>query len=661
MKGFLRAAAVLIIVFLFTTVGYYLYDSLRPRTVPERLAAVLHYEDRRLLSNELIDFLKDESPEVRQRAALAIGRIGSPGGADLLYNNLFDSSIDVAATIAFAVGLTGDSEAIQPLLDAALDLPVRAAAQAVEAAGRLADSSEAAAIEQILGFLAHAAPEVREAACRGLAWANARRKAADIAAAMTTETDEQVKQVGLYTLARLATAQGVPLYVEFLADPDPFHRATALRGLGRSNSPDADHYLAIALNDGDPEVVAQAVSELGRRDSDEARSQLVRRLQRERNPKLLAALLKALKRQENELGIATAREILTRQPPAHVTAAAVEYLAAVEGDRAMAVVDSVMRGADPYLLAACTRALAKIGTEKIVTRVAVLFGHEDPMVRTAALEALVTLDTANRAFYLNQALADRDFVVAATALEQIKNFCMHRYLPAIDSLMAARPDVDVRRAALGAAEALAKDGVNDSLVRAALTKGILDREYVVRLDAARSYHRLFGQNHFGAVPPAPTRLSRRGIESALESYQSNPYATIVTNRGHIEVELLFDVAPLTVLNFIDLAEDDFYRGLIFHRVVPAFVVQGGDPRGDGWGGPDYFIRCEYSPQPYRRGAVGIATSGKDTGGSQFFITLLPQPHLESRYTLFGQVISGMDVIEQLDYGDVIEDVLIRER
>jgi cyclophilin family peptidyl-prolyl cis-trans isomerase len=126
------------------------------------------------------------------------------------------------------------------------------------------------------------------------------------------------------------------------------------------------------------------------------------------------------------------------------------------------------------------------------------------------------------------------------------------------------------------------------------------------------------------------------------------------------MELYFDIAPLTVINFIDLAKDEYYNGIIFHRVIPNFVAQAGDPEGTGWGGPGYEIRCEYSSETYRRGTVGIATSGKDTGGSQFFITHTPLPHLDGRYTVMGQVLSGMDVVDQIVKGDTIKEVLIHE-
>src|SRR3712207_9432356 len=107
----------------------------------------------------------------------------------------------------------------------------------------------------------------------------------------------------------------------------------------------------------------------------------------------------------------------------------------------------------------------------------------------------------------------------------------------------------------------------------------------------------------------------------------------------------YDVAPNTVTSFLTLAEQGYFDGLTFHRIVPNFVIQGGDPRGDGNGGPGYQIRCEINQVPYARGAVGMALSGKDTGGSQWFVTHSPQPHLDGGFTGFERVIEGMGVGE----------------
>jgi len=105
----------------------------------------------------------------------------------------------------------------------------------------------------------------------------------------------------------------------------------------------------------------------------------------------------------------------------------------------------------------------------------------------------------------------------------------------------------------------------------------------------------------------------------------------------------------------------FYDGLTFHRVVPDFVAQGGDPKGDGSGGPGYSVRCEITLRHYQTGSVGMALSGKDTGGSQFFVTLSPQPHLDGRYTLFGEVVEGMDAVRALVEGDRILQATIEPR
>ena len=115
---------------------------------------------------------------------------------------------------------------------------------------------------------------------------------------------------------------------------------------------------------------------------------------------------------------------------------------------------------------------------------------------------------------------------------------------------------------------------------------------------------------------------------------------IDTDRGTIQFELAVLDAPLTVDNFVALARRGFFDGLSFHRVVPDFVVQAGDPRGDGEGGPGYTIRDELNQRPYVRGTLGMALDWADTGGSQFFITQSPQPHLDAKYTVFGRVLSG---------------------
>ena len=138
----------------------------------------------------------------------------------------------------------------------------------------------------------------------------------------------------------------------------------------------------------------------------------------------------------------------------------------------------------------------------------------------------------------------------------------------------------------------------------------------------------------------------------------SPHVFIETAKGTIEFELAVLDAPQTSGNFMALARRGFFNGLQIHRVVANFVVQDGDPRGDGEGGPGYSIRDELNERPYLRGTVGMALSGPDTGGSQFFITHSPQPHLDAKYTVFGQVVNGMDVVDRIQQGDTIQRVRV---
>jgi cyclophilin family peptidyl-prolyl cis-trans isomerase len=138
--------------------------------------------------------------------------------------------------------------------------------------------------------------------------------------------------------------------------------------------------------------------------------------------------------------------------------------------------------------------------------------------------------------------------------------------------------------------------------------------------------------------------------------------TIHTNKGDIVIELLDDAAPITVDNFLRLAASGFYNGLLFHRVEPGFVIQTGDPEGTGRGGPGWTIPDEIHPNNrFEPGTVGMANSGPNTGGSQFFVCLTQSPHLNERHTAFGRVLSGMDVARRIQVGDEMQTVTIEKR
>ena len=138
-----------------------------------------------------------------------------------------------------------------------------------------------------------------------------------------------------------------------------------------------------------------------------------------------------------------------------------------------------------------------------------------------------------------------------------------------------------------------------------------------------------------------------------------PQVTLETNRGRIVLELAEDDAPNTVANFVSLAEKGFYNGVVFHRVIADFMIQGGDPTGTGSGGPGSVIADEFSPRlRHTRGVISMANAGPNTGGSQFFITHVACPHLDGKHAVFGRVIDGMGVVDSIRQGDRIEKVTV---
>ena len=158
------------------------------------------------------------------------------------------------------------------------------------------------------------------------------------------------------------------------------------------------------------------------------------------------------------------------------------------------------------------------------------------------------------------------------------------------------------------------------------------------------------------ISPAMAQTTAQGGKKVKQT------AVITMEKGgEIVIEFFPEDAPKTVENFVTLAKKGFYDGLAFHRVEPGFVVQGGDPKGDGTGGPGYKIKAEFNKQPHVRGAVAMARSNDpDSAGSQFYITLAPANFLDGKYTVFGKVTSGMDVVDKIKKGDKMKSVKIVE-
>jgi cyclophilin family peptidyl-prolyl cis-trans isomerase len=285
-----------------------------------------------------------------------------------------------------------------------------------------------------------------------------------------------------------------------------------------------------------------------------------------------------------------------------------------------------------------------------------LASDEEPRVQSAALQGLATAKAPELQTRLTAALDAADYVVRGTAARLIGETKPDGGVAKlVGAYTRALSDTayDARAAALAA---LAEYG-GDEAIRT-IEQGLNDKDWPVRTQAAQLLLRL-GRASAAPVRPAPLRHDAGFFESdALLHPRYSPHALVDTVYGTIEIELDVVEAPITSATFVELARRGFFNGIKVHRLVPTFVIQAGDPRGDGEGGPGFTMRDELSSTPYVRGTVGMALAGPDTAGSQWFITLSPQPHLDGKYTVFGRVVNGWDILDRVSVWDVIERIRI---
>jgi cyclophilin family peptidyl-prolyl cis-trans isomerase/HEAT repeat protein len=310
------------------------------------------------------------------------------------------------------------------------------------------------------------------------------------------------------------------------------------------------------------------------------------------------------------------------------------------------------REGGPRAREAVLAAAAHLPTEQALPLLRLGLDEEDEGVLLSALELLGTLAV--------EAKRQRDESAMAAALRGEPHHAQRVFadldpqLRAAGRRLLAASSLEARVTLARTIETLADPGLppaSDEL--AALVAPLASHPSDgVRSQARLALRALHHEDPVSAVEPVPEPLDPRVLADLPR------HARIQTERGDVVLELFPDVSPTTVQRFATLAREGAFDGLAFHRVVAGFVVQGGDPRGDGYGGPSWWQRCEDSPLAYERGTVGMALAGRDTGGSQFFVTLGPQHHLDGRYTVFGRVAEGMDRVDALQVGDPIVHVAL---
>jgi cyclophilin family peptidyl-prolyl cis-trans isomerase/HEAT repeat protein len=576
---------------------------------------------------------------------------------------------------AFALGLIGDPVGVERLAAALSDNDPIVRARSAEALGRL--GGPRASAELVKFIRAGLPPDAPVLTVRGDDPGNPRDpwlalrlalfalvRMKDAAAAESVLLDAGRSRfdwwAATWSALRLESPALKPVLAAAAASSDPLSRGLAARGLGALKDPEAFDALATLARDKDAQVQVLAVRALGV-------------LGDARGVPVVAPLLKSPSlalRSEALLSLAA-------MPPDPALRAQVVALVGHEDEgvrgaalRALAKLDReefalVLSGLDPdpawSVRAARAMALADAGDEISQGILLAMLKDDDVRVLPAVLEGLRKARGADAVDTLRRHLDHADPVVRAAAAEGLGALAPPGIVrPLLEAWKRSQADaeLDARLAVVDALAALkGQDDAGEALKQIAGEDG-------ARVVRARASAALKARG-LPVVWPGFEPLARPWLDyrEAMAPYEPGlevftPRAILHTRRGRIEIHLDVVEAPLTTASFMELARRGFYDGLPFHRVVPAFVAQGGDPRGDGSGGPGYTLRCEIGQRPFGRGAVGMAHSGRDTGGSQFFIALQPQPHLDGAYTLFGQVVSGMEAADGLRPGDLIDRVEI---
>jgi cyclophilin family peptidyl-prolyl cis-trans isomerase/HEAT repeat protein len=626
--------------------------------------------------SDLLKLLNDNEARVRRRAALAIGRVGLTQGIEPLSQLLNDEEIEVRQMAAFGLGLIGDGAARPVLLGALKDPQPLLQGRAAEALGQIGDRADADAIGAMVqshikaGALMGIAPDdltyplsaPTEAVRLGL-YALARLGAYDALAAAVLVNGQPVSTWWpvAYALQRVGDPRAAPALTVLVATPGRFTASFAVKGLGSSKATQAAATLRQIVEQRQlpPPVLIQAVRSLSAiRDSgavpmltkivSDSASDPTLRLE------AMSAFAALVTREHVELLL----DLVSHSVPG-IRGGALQALARVDPDTFLTALASLDADRDWTVRVAVANALGTLPSAQSLPRLTVMLQDSDQKVIPAVLGALASSKAAGVERVLLDRLGSQDLSVraaAANALADLKVTTAVQPLTEAYRRAASEDSYAARAAALGALARL-----DPAAARPVLLEALKDRDWAVRVRALAllKEQKVTGEDE--AVRPATAGRSVNDPQwQAIVAPPFSPHAFIETDKGTIELELAVIDAPQTSANFIALARKGFFSNIAIHRLVPDFVVQGGDPRGDGEGGPGYTIRDELNQLPYLRGTVGMALDWEDTGGSQFFITHSPQPHLDARYTVFGRVVAGMDVVDRLVQWDVIRNVRIRD-
>jgi cyclophilin family peptidyl-prolyl cis-trans isomerase/HEAT repeat protein len=562
----------------------------------------------------LTRYMNDGDARVREQVMLATGRMGR-AGLQLAVYGLADSTPLVRQAAAWAAA-HGGPEAFEPLSQ------------------HLARESSRAVRETLLANLWR---------LEGAPWQAS-------AASFAGDNDVYLRRAAAYSLSRSSDQVARAAQRRLVTDPEPVIRATALRGFERGTLDDSDlAAVQVALDDDDWRVRAEACRALAAQDEVVLSPEAARKVVAAFSSPYPHLAVSAVAAAASQTRVGTTLELLEIVHGDENWLASEALTALAKRDSATAVL-----AAKPWFKSNDVwrrRAAAGIATELGGEFEKLAAADVEPSVRLAWLSSLDDEATRERREILMDLVEnDSDPAVRANILSLLRSAGV---APGVEDLVgfyaawSRDPMPDARAESLIAAVAATQKAEDRAAI---IALGLTDPDPAV---AAMVINGVRSLDLEVALPGREPRHGNQWYEELAEWVSTPRWLDVSTDRGSLRIRLDLATAPLTSREVSALAADGFYDGLDFHRVVPNFVVQGGDPRGDGWGGPGFVLPDEPSLNPFDSWRVGMATSGPQTGGCQLFFTLLPADHLTGHYTNFGEVVEGREVLTMLRVGDKI--------
>jgi cyclophilin family peptidyl-prolyl cis-trans isomerase/HEAT repeat protein len=643
----------------------------------ERLARILQLEDERSSgAGELERLLHDPDPGIRRRAALAAGRIGDVSLLQSLIELMNDGEPRLRRMAALSLGLVGDRAAVERLqLALRLDPDAGVRGRAAVALGRIGDARVAPDIARLV---VDSLPKtISRMTVRGDdpgnpldSWAEQRfalgalARLRDAAAAQYVLLVEGRPRFDWWAASwlaeQLASPALRPVLVAAAASDDARSRVLGARGLAHLKDVSSVELLVSLTRDRNELVAAEALAALAAI-GDPRGTVAAAALLGAPSDVVRHAALRSLAVLPPDPGLRARIVTLVAERDPWIRAAAFGALARTSPEDFTLVLSGMDPDASPEVRAAIAAALGALGNEASVVALSAMLKDEDARVVAAVLGALRRTRGADARETLLRYLAEPDLGVRVAAAREIEALgAKGQAEPLLAAWRRGLGDGDQLEARLSALSALV--GAGDGEARAAVERiAREDPSRAVRAQASRALGAGgLGPGELGLEPVARPALDWRAAMAPYDPRADRalytPRVFLYTRRGRIEIRLDVVEAPFSAASFVALARRGFYDGLAFQHVEPGVVVQGGGPRVDGLGGPGYALRDEPGERAFARGAVGILAGARDTGGSQFFITLAPEPQRDGASTAVGWVAAGMDVVDKIRPGDLIERV-----